>query len=243
MPFQNSEYSTPFNPNAIPSKSQVGSLAAEIAGEGYKVSEGTKGTWTPPPKQQMYPDWSKIAPIAHYFGRSDMQPWPSWIYHKTEQPRIVKDAEEAAQYGIIFREATEDERMIGQTMPRYDFRRGTEWRTQPWPGTQGFDVQKMGAGKNYEPPKPNYERAQHDMMGNLVAALQKGGTGTGSVDAETIAAIVAATVKAMQPAPADATQDADEEADRADLISIAEQRGVKVDKRWSTERLKAELAK
>lgn len=247
----------------IPSRAQVGNLSAEIAGEGYKVSEGTKGNWSAPPKQQMYPDWSKIDKIAHYFNRNDFAPWPSWIYHPVETARIVQNAEEAYEYGIIYREPTEDERQMGHGS-RYDFIRGSAWRVRPFAKDTKFDHTNPGSGKNYEAPKPDYLRSQHDMMRNLVSALNDGGVkGGGGLDPETIAAIVAATMKAMQPqrgggdidmdAPrdwndpsrgnADNKIHVENEEDRADLISIAEQRGLKVDKRWSTERLKAELSK
>jgi hypothetical protein len=206
-----------------------------LANEGIKVSEGTKGNWSAPPKQQMYPDWSKIDKIAHYFNRNDFQPFPSWIYHKTEKARIVNTAEEAMEYGIIYREPTEDEQLMGHGS-RYDFVRGTEWRTKPYPGTIKFDHTNPGSGKVYEPPKPDYQRSQHDMMRNLVSALQESKS---SADPEAIAAIVAAVMKATaKPEPI-----IDDEEDRADLISIAEHRGIKVDKRWSTERLKSEVAK
>lgn len=228
----------------IPPRSEVGYLSSEIANEGFKVSEGVKEQWTPPQGPPMTPDWSQFKSITKYFNRKGFEPWPSWIYHPTEPARIVKDAEEARHYGVIFREATQREISMGQPLPRYDIIGDTDWRTQPYANTRKFDPRNPGSGKNYETPRPDYQQIQADQLGNLVRALKEGGVKGGSgLDAEAIAAIVAATVKAMSPAPAVQPMAAAEEDERAAWLREAEGRGVKVDKRWGVERIKAEIEK
>lgn len=231
----------------IPPKSQVGNLSAELANEGIHVSEGAPESWTPPKKQDMYPDWSQFKSIQKYFGRKGFQPWPAWIYHPTETAKIVKDADEAFAHGIVYREPTEDEKFRG-IGASYDFIGEQKWRTRPWKDPK-FDPLNPDTGKIYESPRPDYQRSQHDMMRNLVEALREGGVkGGNGLDPEAIAAIVAATVKAMNPAPVEPVHAAPIEVEAADQerdawIREAEDRGVKIDKRWGVERIKAEIEK
>src|SRR6185312_6341739 len=96
----------------LPPKSQVGVIDPEIAGEGVKViySDGEQGMWTPPPPRPVMPDWSGIKSIARYFNRTGHAVWPAWLYHPTEEPRLLKNADEAAELGVCYREATMDEK-------------------------------------------------------------------------------------------------------------------------------------
>src|ERR1017187_1691633 len=95
----------------LPSKNQVGLLDPEIAKEGEKViySDGETIQWTPPPPRPVMPDWSQIKSIARYFNRHGFQPWPAWLYHPTEEPRLLKDAKDGEEIGIVYRHATTDE--------------------------------------------------------------------------------------------------------------------------------------
>lgn len=236
MDFQNREYATPWD-GVIPPKSKIGTLSAEIAGEGFKVSGGPQESWTPPKRQDMTPDWSQFKSIQKYFNRSGFPPFPSWIYHPTEQPRIVKNADEAAEYGIIFREATDDERSMGQGAARYDFVGGTQWRVKPLKDPK-FDHTNPGPAKNYESPKPDYLRSQTDLLRGMVAALQEGNKG--SIRLEDLVAALTASRAVPEPVEPIAEPEDDE---RATWLKAAEERGVKVDKRWSLERLRNEVAK
>ena len=96
---------------SVPPRSQVGRLSTDLD-EGMKVtlSDGEQVSWNPPPANPVIPDLSKVKQLAKYFNRGGFQPYPAWFYHPTEEPAICKNAEEAAEIGVGYREATEEER-------------------------------------------------------------------------------------------------------------------------------------
>src|ERR1700688_4134504 len=97
----------------LPPRSKVGYLDQEIAGEGQKVmlSDGEIVGWNPPPENLVIPDYSKIKSLAKYFHRTGGSPYPAWIYHPIEVPRVIKNAAEGEELGIRYRQTTQDERM------------------------------------------------------------------------------------------------------------------------------------
>src|SRR6266436_1664891 len=136
----------------LPPKSQVGVLDLEIAGEGQKVilSDGEQVAWTPPPPRPVVPDWSQIKSIQQYFNRTGYRVWPSWLYHPTEEARLVKDQDEAAELGVCYREATPDEHNRYGKKHVWDWTNESQWRPTPYHAPK-FDPQKPAQGKVYIP--------------------------------------------------------------------------------------------
>lgn len=253
----------------LPKKSEVGVLDPEIAGEGERViySDGEQMSWTPPPARPVMPDWSQIKSIAKYFNRIGHQVWPAWLYHPGEEPRLVKNATEAAALGVCYREATADERGRYGVKAVWDYTEETEWRSQPYDNTIRFDPNRLGQGKTYVASAPNPAIAQNALLEALIPA---------------VAAAVAQSLKATGPgAPANVDQaqweaflqfqafqkaaeavdivKAENSGEAGDVVvgengltadqerrlwqDEAEVRGIKVDGRWSLAKLKAEVEK
>ena len=154
----------------LPPKSAVGVLSAEIAGEGEKIimSNGEQVNWTPPPARPVVPDFSGIKSIARYFGRSGYTPWPAWLYHDKEEPRLVKNADEAAELGVCYRETTEDERNRYGKTAMWDWTDESKWRPNPWAGTQKFDAKKNHQGKNVIIGEADPRIGQNELVRALV---------------------------------------------------------------------------
>lgn len=157
----------------LPKKSEVGYLDPEIAGEGQKVilSDGDVVSWTPPPPRPVMPDWSQIKSIARYFGRSGHQVYPAWLYHPSDEPRLVKNAEDAGALGVCYREATADERGRYGLKAVWDWQDGCQWRPQPYAGTLKFDPLKPGQGKTFQPAQQNPALAQDRLLEALIPAV------------------------------------------------------------------------
>lgn len=260
-------------PFVLPSKREVGTLSPEIAGEGVKVimSDGEQITWSPPPPKPVMPDWSEIKSIRHYFNRTGFRVWPAWVYHPTEQPRLLKDADEGAELGICYREASIDERGRYGRDHVWDWKEDCQWRPQPYPGTTKFDPNKIEQGKHFVASPPNPVIAQNAMIEALIPAvaaavaqsLKASGPGApAKVDPAQWDAFLefqawqktreAVEVLSEQPSeqPVDETDAArnplstlSPEQDRAAWTAEAESKGIKIDKRWSLERIKAEVEK
>lgn len=263
----------------LPPREKVGYLDPEIAGEGQKVilSDGDQVSWLPPPAKLVIPDISGIKSIAKYFGRTGLQVWPAWLYHPTEAPRIVKNADEAAQLGVCYRDATIDERGRYGLKHVWDWTDESKWRPQPH-GEQKFDPAKAGHGKNVVIGTPNPAIAQNALLEALiptvtaavVAGLKSSGNAVApaAVDPAQWEAFlqfqawqktqqaVAAVGEQIDNANADggagegagasagnALNALTPDQERALWVTEAEAKGIKVDGRWSIERLKAEVDK
>jgi hypothetical protein len=169
----------------LPPRSQVGYLSPDIAGEGVKVimSDGDQITYNPTPPKPVMPDWSGIKSIRHYFGRTDFRVWPAWLYHPTQEPRLVKNEYEAADLGVCFREATWEEKGKYGRDRVWDWKDECQWRPQPYPDTIKFDPTKLEQGKEYiRTPVPQHTQ-NRDMLqmilpevtAAVVNALKQGG--------------------------------------------------------------------
>jgi hypothetical protein len=241
--------------------------------EGMKVtlSDGETISWNPPPANPVIPDLSKIKQLAKYFNRGGFQPYPAWFYHPTEEPMICKNAEEAAEIGVGYREATEEERQRFGLRALWDWNDDSPWRPKPWAGTTRFDPNKPGPGKNYIPATQSHAQTQRDLADDLIprvaAAVAGALQGSGGPskpaaidDAEWQEFIAFQAWKKTKEAVADLAHEeenplykyAQTAEDREALalagehdswIAEAERLGLKVDKRWGLERLKAEVLK
>jgi hypothetical protein len=253
----------------LPSKREVGvlnnsDLAKEWSGD-HKVilSDGQEVQWNPPPPKPVMPDWSEIKTIRHYFNRTGFRPFPAWLYHPTEQPCIVKDANEAADLGVCYREATVEERSKYGKQQVWDWQDDSEWRPEPWPGTMKFNPNKMEQGKTYVPTPVAQSTANRELLNTVlpevtaavVAALKQGGSvAPDKIDGKQWDEFLAFQAwKKTQEAIDGITPPSDAEKansalaalsdERAAWIAEAERKGVKVDKRWSLDRLKSEVEK
>lgn len=246
----------------LPPRSSVGYLDPEIANEGQKVilSDGDIVGWTPPPVKPVMPDWSQIKSIRHLFGRTGHSAWPAWLYHPSEQPRIVKNQEEANALGVCFRKATDTERgRYGVTNVWDNTDSESKWRSTPYERDLRFDPKKLGQGKTFYADAPNPAIAQNELVRMLIPevaaavaqALKSGGpSAPARIDAKeweqflafkayqkTVETVDAMAEKELQN-PLAASGD-----DKTIWIEEAERRGVKVDGRWSLEKIKAEVEK
>lgn len=258
----------------LPPKSQVGVLDLEIAGEGQQVimSDGEQVNWTPPPAKPVMPDWSQIKSIARYFNRSGYAPWPAWLFHPTEAPRLVKNADEGAALGVCYRKATPDEiARYGHTSV-WDWEEGSKWRARPYEGTVKFDPAKPEHGKTVIYGTPNPVHAQNDLVRMIVPevaeAVARALKGTGpnapahidpaeweefkqflafKKSQEAVGALAAASDDEPDAEAGNALSltptGVSEDQERSLWIEEAQELDIKIDKRWGVDRLKSEVEK
>jgi hypothetical protein len=201
--------------------------------EGTSANDWTPGAWanTPniaddewqpdiePPHINDYAAFKKHKHYGKYFRPYRYTPFPAWMYHATLEPKIVKSKEEVLALG-------------------------PEW--SPVPNKPRVDM----TGKSL-PVKSDTQR----LAETIALALPRGAAAAAPIDATMIASIVAAVVAAMpqmQPAaiPAAPSPDdlmppreptASEDVERSALLELAAKENIKVDGRWSNERIKKEL--
>jgi hypothetical protein len=256
----------------LPARNAAGFLDAEIANEGTKVilSDGEQISWTPPPVKAAVPDWSQIKSIARYFGRTGYQVYPAWLYHPTEEPRLVKDAEEASALGVMYRKSTPEENQAFGINARWDWEADSQWRPKPHAPPK-FDPMNPGQGKEYVARAPSPIVAQNALLEAMIpqvaaavaAALKSTGPAApATIDpaqwekflqfqawqktAEAVEAIKSddgGELEASEPVTGTNPLNAlspDEE--RRLYEDEGKRLGVKVDGRWSMERLRKEVA-
>lgn len=254
----------------LPSKREVGVLSPDIAGEGAKVLmvDGEVITFNPSPPKPVMPDWSEIKSIRHYFNRTGFKVFPAWLYHPTEQPRIVKDAHEAAELGVCWREATIEEKGRYGLEHVWDWKEDCEWRQTPFKTERKYDPRKPEQGKEYIATPVAQATANRELLNTVlpevtaavVAALKQGGSvAPDKIDPkqwesflafqawqktqqaiDLIAPVIGNAAEGNALAP---TEPIPEENERALWEAEAERKGIKVDGRWSLERLKAAVDK
>ena len=158
---------------ALPPKAAVGHLDPEIAGEGIRVigSDGSALNWTPPPPAPVIPDLSRVKSVRHYFGRTGYQTWPAWLYHPKEPARIVKNAEEAYELGVVRREATPIETSRYGVKFVWDFEEDSDWRPEPFDKDKAFDPSKPGQGKTLIAGPANPIIAQNALIEALIPKI------------------------------------------------------------------------
>lgn len=267
----------------LPPKSQVGVLPPEIAGEGEAVlmSDGEQLSWTPPPPQPVMPDWSQIKSIRKYFGRKGHLTWPCWLYHPDEAPRVIKNAQDAAELGVCYRDATADETARSGVTKMWDWKDDCKWRPTPFPKDIKFDPLKAGPGKTFQPTAVNPALAQNAMIEALIPqvaaavaqALKLSGPGApatvepkqwdeflafqawqktqeavkepGIVLNALTEALKMPIENSMEPNGLNPDYEPVNGEDEAATIAAwrqeAEDKGIKVDKRWGLARLKEEV--
>jgi hypothetical protein len=253
-------FSGEFMSFALPPKSQVGYLDPEIANEGQKIFENGEGiAWTPPPQRLVMPDWSQIKKIQHYFNRKDYHVWPAMLYHKdTTETVIAKSTEEASKLGIRYRKTDEDERAKYGKDWVWDWQGDSEWRPYPNKLHGKFNPNKPETGKIYVAPTQPQGQSVDATVAAVMAALKSvapaAPTSVKSQDWEEFQQFLAfkkAQEKSDILAPADVASDGGEltsnmlssNQNRDVWIETAEEKGVKIDKRWSVEKIKQAIEK
>jgi len=257
------------------SKSEIGYLDPEIANEGvgtFEYANGDDITWSPPAVRQSIPDYSTIVPIKKYFGRHGYQVWPCWLYHPDEPARIVRNQEEAMQYGVVYRKTTADEQMKFGLTAMFDWDEKTLWRPKPHANTLKFDPSNPGTGKTYIATEVGALAAQNSLVQSLiptvtaavVAAMKSSGTASAppAVDpaqweaflqfqawqksSQAVDLVNKDNALASNYADLNASVEqanADSEEERALWEAEAISKGIKVDGRWSLQRLISEVNK
>ena len=254
----------------LPSKREAGvlmnpELAAEWGGENKVVySDGTEISWNPPAPKPVMPDWSEIKSIRHYFNRSYKNNfWPAWLYnHENGEERIVRDADEAAQLGVCYRERTGEERARFGEGHVWDWQEGCPWRPTPKIKPRTYDPRRPEQGKEYVASIVPQMTANRELLNTVlpevtaavVAALKQGGSvAPDNIDGKqwdeflafqawkkTQEAITAISEEAPEP-PTIGNLSSDEE--YAIYSREAESKGIAIDRRWSLETLKAKVQK
>jgi hypothetical protein len=242
-----------------------------IAGDVVILSNGEQVAWTPPPEKLAIPDLSVVKSLRHYFGARGYQAYPAWLYHPTKPAILVKNASEAAEHGVVHRKATNDERNRFGVKDVWDWEEGVEWRPNPLQEAK-FDPKNPGSGKTVVYGAPDPRIGQNELIAQLIPAVAAavaqslkatGPAAPASVDPSQWEAFLAfqAWQKAQEVVTAAASglddlaempsgEDGEEvvnalspEQDRLLWEEEAKRLGVKVDGRWSIERLKAEVQK
>lgn len=254
----------------LPPRHAVGHLDPEIAGEGEIVHQGDENLgWSAPPKKLVMPDWSEIKSIRRYFGRTGTQVWPAWVYHPSEPARILQNADEGMKLGIFYRKATIDEKGKYGIDAVWDWKEGCQWRPRPYQDAKEtkFDPARPGQGKIYLAAPPNPTIAQNELIRELlplvsaaVVTALKGGAAPAApanVDAaqwdefikfqawqkssQALDLIAKEAPEVLAEQQAGGVLSADEE--RALWLDEAKRKNIKVDGRWSLEKLKQEVEK
>ena len=175
------------NGRSLPSRANVGYLSDDIAREGQKIRMDDNDGFDivgEPPEKIAFPDYSKVKHLRKYFNRTGYQVYPTWIRnHETGEELIVKNAEEAARYGVIFRQTTPDERAAFGVNYRWDKCTPTDPRIVVGKGewtTRTFAQQKrvidpnnmIEGGKNFIERRQIDTGADHDaLIARTVAAV------------------------------------------------------------------------
>ena len=256
----------------LPPRAKVGYLDPSISGEGEGVllSDGETVSWTPPPRELSMPDMSKVKTLQKYFNRRGFSVWPAWLYHPTEAKRIVKNADEAAELGVCYRAATERETSMYGVKAVWDYKDDCEWRSKPFDKDVKFDSASPGQGKTVVHGAPNPIIAQNALVEALIpqvaaavatALKATGPSAPANIDAKlwdefmafqafqksaaAVNALGASSALADIPEPVPDAGDTDEtpEDERAMWQAEAIRKGIKIDGRWSTERLMKEIEK
>lgn len=211
--------------------SNIEYLDPEIANDGQSANNWQPGAWTntpatsdeeyqpefEPPHINDYAAFKKHKHYKQYFRPYRYQPFPAWMYHPTQEPRIVKSKDEVIALGQEWSPQPLKRRadMTGKSLPvKSETQRLAEVVAQALASQQGN--------------KPVDSNAIAAIVAAVVAAIPRG--------ADT--APVSPGKSEVAPETPEVPSEDDE---RKALLELAEKEGVKTDKRWSNARLKKEL--
>lgn len=226
-------------------------LDPEIANEGLRADMPVEGQWTPGGEFQPFidppviPDYSFVKQkgmehLRRLFPQHSgiayvHQAFPVWAYHKTEPARLLRTEQHALEHGMRYVKKTKSFDVTG------------EWSDEPFHAPK-LDVNAPGAGKSVV--KKGEGGSQADMIAAVVAAVmakvapvQANALAAGPVASDPDYAEFLAFKAWKDGAKPKAEVKLSPTEEKAALIKIAEENGVKVDKRWSLDNLKDELDK
>ena len=199
-------------------------LDPSIANEGQSANNWVPGAWTNAPivsEDEFQPDiepphipdyavFKKHKNYAKYFRPYRYQPFPAFMYGPNGEEKIVKTKEEVVALGPT-------------------------WSPTP-PEARQKKIDMTGKSL---PVKNDVQRLAEAVVAGQVR------TNGGAIDPTTIAAIVAAVMAALPQTTASAPAQTEEpqleldnDIERKAALELAERHGIKIDKRWSTARLK-----
>lgn len=211
-------------------------LDPEIANEGQSAD----APWVPSPRPHVW-DYAPLKEHPHYgqyFAARPFRAFPAWIYnHKTGESKVVGSAKEADQYGVSY----------NTTARFHHYECVGDWMDEP---AKGLKADVTIAGKSLVTASST--QAANTTAETMAQILQKliadkaspGLADTISADKEYqdyLAFKRAQSKKA--PVEVAAKEDVETFDEKALLIEAAASRDIKVDKRWSIDRIKSELDK
>jgi hypothetical protein len=244
-------------------------LDPELAGEGIHAEQ----QWTSAVDEARIPDYKGIKSIAKYFPQFTGRPYqhqtfPCFLYHPTKDKVLVGDVKDGEglvvakaatiakeKYGCEYRKSTYDE--VAQGFPPYRWSYTGDWRAQPFEKDKKFNPAKPETGKHVVTGKEP-AMAPADLVAATVAAVLAAlneqkvdpaiSSGAIPVDEAELAAFKAwknsMVPQAASDAPANALSMPAEDREEWDLwAEEAKAKGVKVDRRWSLDTLKAAVEK
>ncbi len=199
--------------------------------------------------------------------------FPAWLYnHQNGESRIVKNANEAAELGVCYRARTASERERFGEGSVWDWEEESPWRPTPKAGPRTYDPRKPEQGKEYVASQIPQATANRDMLAAalpeitaaVVAAMRSEAPAKDPKQWEEFIAFQAwkKTKEAIdvvtEPEPTageidvaaehqnalDATMVLEGVPDeKSAWIAEAKNRGIKVDGRWTLDRIKLEVEK
>lgn len=234
-------------------------LDPEIAGEGVKadlmpgeIDEET-GEFQPVFERPHIPTYEGIKSIKHLFPQFSNipykhKPFPAWLYHASQKPKLVRTPEAAKVLGVAWNKAEH----------RFDCT--SEWQAKPMVAAK---ASHGGPGKHLMEASQTRAAGQSEMIGAVVAAVMaQMGAKPATAGAPTPAANPALdpewvefqAFKAWKEQQAHITMDAapageagsnklTEAEEHELLLEAAAERDVEIEPTWNLDRIKEELDK
>lgn len=229
----------------LPSRDEMrrtGGLSPEIAGEGEAVLfTGTLGGMQVrmPAAKPIYPDLSEIKCIRPLFFREGFEPFPVMLHHPTEESRLFT-AEEAEKVGFRYVKPTPYEvakYKLSDARGLEQRDEGCLWREEPY-GPLRFDPSRPESGKCYTAP--------HTDPATMLARVLQQNSGQQSaaqtVVLERLAGLIAEALGPRPVAPTETEEQPNPLLPSRDFLEAeAGSLGLKVDGRWSNEKLAQKL--
>lgn len=230
-------------------------LDPSIANEGVAADRGVTAVipawddeeeYQPMIEPPHIPDYKGIEAIKKYFPQYSgrpyrTRPFPAWLYHKTQEAKLVNNPAEAAQLGATW---IKDE---------FRFECKGEWRSKPF----SAGAKPEGPGKTLTSKDKGSTENTADLIAAAVTAtlakLNQNGAApkvqqvlATDPDFEEFQRFKAFKAKTETPTVAAEYADEDAEIDvvpdeKTLLIEAAAAKGIKLDKRWGLDKIKSAL--
>jgi hypothetical protein len=219
-------------------------LDPEIANEGSHAEDMSD---LEPPHVYDYAAFKTDKHYKRYFKPYVFQPFPAWIYHATEEAKMVGDAKTAASYGVSY--------IKGDDHNEARWECSGEWKVRPVvkPKAKATD-----GGKTLVTASSQQQQVStNELMAKILAQITAGNMPLPNVakaDPEFAEFLEYKKWKASQaerseqpkaaaePAKAPALELSEAE-QKEILVGLAKEKEIHVDKRWSLDRIKETLDK